>query len=212
MAAATGDCAEKFPRLDLCKLSVALPLHSREQLLVPYPATLAAEPPLCMFRSTLLVGLTQTLKRHGFYEKYVAALPPQHLTTILSSAGMWLPIEVGLAHYQACDALNLSSDEQLRFGGEVVMALQRTFIGTVLKAASLGVGVGPLTGLEKFATVYARTIKGGGVCVVRVGPKDVRVDCIGLPHAQIPYFRVAYRGFIRRGCELLRAPGRRPVR
>jgi hypothetical protein len=174
----------------------------REQILVPFPATLAAAPDATHCRSTLLAASTQTLKRHGYYDRYVAALAPDHLATIVSSAaGMWLPIEVGIGHYRACDALAIPADEQLVMGGEVVHALQKTFLGTVLKSASAGVGFSPLAGLEKFSTVFTRSIKGGGTRVIRLGPKDVRVEVVGFPLAEISYFRVAYRGFIQAGCE-----------
>jgi hypothetical protein len=175
---------------------------TREEILVPYPATLAAEPVATHCRSTLLAASTRSLKTHGHYERYAAALPPQHLAAIVSSgAGAWLPIDVGVAHYQACDSLGLSTEEQLLFGGEVVRALQRTFIGTALRAASSGVGLGPLTGLQQFFSVYSRSIKGGGGRIVRLGPKDVRVEFVGIPFAPVRYFRVAYRGFILAGCE-----------
>jgi hypothetical protein len=120
---------------------------------------------------------------------------------LASLAGIWIPIDVGIAHYEACDSLDIGADEQLEIGGEVVRALQRTFIGTVLKAASSGAGISPLAGLAKFTSVYARSIKGGGARVVRFGPKDVRIDFVGQPFAHIGYFRVAYRGFIHAGCE-----------
>ena len=56
-------------------------------------------------------------------------------------------------------------------------------------------------GFQKFAIVFSRSIRGGGVRAVRIGPEDVRVDFVGLPLATIPYFRIAYRGFIQAGCE-----------
>jgi len=173
-----------------------------EEVLLPYPDTLAAEPTATHVRSTLLVASTRTLKRRGHYERYVGALDPAHHATIVSSAaGMWLPMAVGLAHYRACDALDLPVDEQLEIGGEVVSSLQKTFIGMVLKAASSGAGITPVAGLKKFATVFTRSFKGGGVRIVRLGPKDVRVEFVGLPVSGIRYFRIAYRGFIQAGCE-----------
>ena len=105
-----------------------------------------------------------------------------------------------MAHYAACDALDLFADETLAIGGEVVHALQKTFIGSVVKSASSGMGISPLTGLEKFTSVRARSIKGGGARVVRCGPKDVRIEFKGEPFAAIRYFRIAYRGFIQAGC------------
>ncbi len=173
-----------------------------EHVLVPYPDTLAREPTATHCRSTLLVTSQQALKRHGYYEKYVRVLPPRRLDEIVSSgSGVWLPIEVGIAHYQACDALDIPMDEQLVLGGEVVHVMQKTFLGSVLKSASAGMGISPLTGLEKFTSLRARSVKGGGARVMRFGPKDVRIDFVGEPFAAIRYFRVAYRGFIQAGCE-----------
>jgi hypothetical protein len=70
-----------------------------------------------------------------------------------------------------------------------------------LKAASSGVGVTPIVGMKKFASVFSRSFKGGGVCIVRLGPKDVRVEFVGLPVSGIRYFRTAYRGFLQAGFE-----------
>ena len=79
--------------------------------------------------------------------------------------------------------------------------LQKTFIGTVLKAAGSGAGITPIVGFQKFMTVYTRSVKGGGGRALRIGPKDVRVEFVGQPFAASRYFRVAYRGFIQAGCE-----------
>jgi hypothetical protein len=174
----------------------------REQVIVPYPDTLAKEPIATACRSTLLFTSLQAIKRHGYYDRYVQALSPRHLDTILSSAaGVWLPIDVGIAHYAACDSLDIPLDEQLAIGGEVVRAMQKTFLGGVLKSASSGIGISPITGLEKFTTLRSRSVQGGGARLVRLGPKDVRIDFVGERFAEVRYFRVAYRGFIQAGCE-----------
>jgi len=174
----------------------------REEELVPFPPTLANEPQATHCRGTLILASRRTLQARGHFDAYRTHLAPEHETAIASSvAGMWVPIEVGVAHYRACDALELPEDEQLLLGAAVVHELQRTFIGSVLRAAGRGMGVSPLLGLEKFFGVYARTLKGGGGRMVRIGPKDARVEFVGLPFADIRYFRVAYRGFIKAGCE-----------
>jgi len=181
---------------------VVAPAVPREEIVVPFPPTLREEPAATHCRGTLIAASVQTLKRHGHYDRYVRAVPPEHLNTITSAvAGMWLPMDVGMAHYGACETLDLPVEELLLLGSDVVHNLQRTFIGTVLKAAGSGAGISPLVGLQKFTAVYSRTIKGGGARVIRVGPKDVRVEFVGLPLAVYRYFRVAYRGFIQAGCE-----------
>lgn len=171
-------------------------------ILVPYPESLATSPTATHCRGTLLLSSTRALKRRGLYERYRAALAPAHFEAIVTSvAATWLPIEAGIAHYEACDSLALPSEDQLAMGADVVHELQKTFIGAALRAASNGVGVSPIVGLKKFATVFSRSFKGGGLRIVRLGPKDVRVEFVGLPVADVRYFRVAYRGFIQAGCE-----------
>ncbi|MCG8399680.1 hypothetical protein LWS67_24645, partial [Bacillus atrophaeus] len=83
---------------------------------------------------TLLVASRQTLKRHGHFDRYLAALSREHADAIASAfPAAWLPIELGVAHYRACDALALSVDEQVDMGGEVVRNLQKTFVGSLVR-------------------------------------------------------------------------------
>jgi hypothetical protein len=174
-----------------------------EEQIVPFPTTLADEPSVTHCRGTLIMSSRRALQRYGHFERYRSALPAACDTAITSSvAGAWLPIELGVAHYRACDSLLLPIDDQLKLGATVVHELQRTFIGTLLTTATKGAGVSPLLGLQKFFGVYARSFKGGGGRLVRIGPKDIRVEFVGNPIAGIRYFRVAYRGFITAGCEV----------
>jgi hypothetical protein len=176
------------------------PFH--EELLVPFPPTLADEPMMTHARGTLILASRKSLERRGWFERYKAHLPSQHELTIASStASTWLPVDVALAHYRACEALGLSEDEQLALGAAVVHALQKTFLGSVVRTASKGTGLSPLPALQKFFHLYARSFKGGGSRMVRIGPKDVRAEFVGNQAAAIRYFRVAYRGFITAGCE-----------
>lgn len=176
------------------------PFH--EELLVPFPPTLADQPTVTHTRGTLILTSRKSLQRLGWFERYRAHLPQQHELTIASStANSWLPLDVALAHYRAADAIGLTEDEQLAVGAAVVHALQKTFLGSVIRTAGKGAGVSPLPALEKFFHLYARSFKGGGGRMVRIGPKDVRVEFVGNPAAAIRYFRVAYRGFITAGCE-----------
>ncbi len=178
-----------------------MPSPSREEVLIPFPATLAAEPTTTHCRGTLLAASLNALKSRGHHDRYLAALPPPYVTPITTAvAAEWVPIDVVLAHYRTCEALALPEEETQRLGGAVVLNLQQTFIGGVLKKATLEAGVGPLYGLEKFASVYYRTMKGGGGRIVRVGPKDVRMEFVGQPLSSVRYFRIAYRGFIHAGC------------
>jgi hypothetical protein len=111
-------------------------------------------------------------------------------------------LATGIAHYRACDSLQLPVDETFKLGAAVVHELQRTFLGTIISTAGREAGVTPLFGLQKFFGVYARSFKGGGGRLVRIGPKDIRVEFVGHPVCGIRYFRIAYRGFIAARCEV----------
>ena len=171
--------------------------------ILPYKHPLGSAPIATHCRGTLLLASRRALERRGHFDRYVGHLSradADALTTAIPAA--WLPIDLGVAHYRACDALALPIDEQLEMGGEVVRNLQRTFIGSLVKAASTGVGITPVFGLQRFTTIYFRTIQGADARIVRTGPKDARVEFKGLPLSPIRYFRIAYRGFIQAGCEL----------
>jgi hypothetical protein len=118
-----------------------------------------------------------------------------------SVAGVWLPTEVALEHYRAVEELALPTAEQLDIGRNVAHRLEGTFLGTVIKM-SASVGVTPWLGLERFGRIYDRLFVGGGCAIFKVGPKEARIEMVGVPLAAIAYFRVGLRGMTEAGCEL----------
>jgi hypothetical protein len=173
-----------------------------EDIIVPFPPSMVTAPVTTACRSTLLVTSLQGLKQRGFERDYQRAVSPECLATITSSvAGMWLPLSTAIAHYTACDRICPAVQDQLALGGDSVRSLQRTFLATVLKTATVGAGITPWTALSKFSTIYQRLFQGGGTSIVKLGPKDARAEVVGQPLAAIPYFRNAYRGFLSAGCE-----------
>jgi hypothetical protein len=174
-------------------------------VIVPFPPSLEQAPAATRIRSTLLVSSLRALRRRELFDSYARFVAPEQVETITSAvAGIWLPIDLGVAHYRACDALRLPLSEQLLIGAEVVREMQQTFLGTLVKL-SASAGVTPWAGLRKFSTIYERMFDGGGVCITQLGPKDARAEVVGLPLASIGYFRNAYRGFIQAGCEFFSA-------
>jgi len=72
-------------------------------------------------RTTLLVSSLQSLRRRGHLDQYLRHLPAQRHATIQAViAGQWAAIEVGRAHYVACEALEQTHrlyDRIFRGGG-----------------------------------------------------------------------------------------------
>jgi hypothetical protein len=148
-------------------------------------------------RSTLLAASVQGMREMGWESRYYQALPSsRHLEMRMMTAGSWVPIEVGAAHYTACSQMGLSDAEVDAIGENVSKRTQRSFVGTLGRAAA-GVGATPWTLVGQVHRIYARMIEGGDHCVYRVGPKEALLVNVGNPLVDIPYFRTATVAYYR---------------
>jgi hypothetical protein len=145
-----------------------------------------------------------SLRRHDLFDRYVALLPREHREAVLSSvAGQWLPMAVARAHYEACNRLELSPAEQVHLGTEVSIKILDTFLGVVIRSAKQA-GVTPWALFSRGHQMFSRVFEGGGgLRVVRHGPKEARVDIVGVPLLSIPYFRNGMRGIHQAAIALL---------
>lgn len=164
------------------------------EIILPFPAPLARLDAVTEIRSTLIASSLQSLKSRGHLARYTELLPPEHHDTILHCiAGQWFPLSVGFAHYQACDALGLSLEEQREIGADVSRRIHETFLGFVVQLAK-GVGVTPWTVLVRGNQLWTRIMRGGGLQVRKLGAKDAQIELGKLSLLEIPYFRTAAQG------------------
>lgn len=169
---------------------------------MPFSAPPGRVPPVARVRSTLITSSLQALRRRGHDAAYFAHLPPAYaeaMNTLI--AGVWLPLETALAHYRTLDALPMSATERFEMGNEVSIQVQASVLSTFARAAT-NVGVTPWTGLSQFQRLWDRVMDGGAVQVVKVGPKEARIEVVQNALVGVPYFRTAFRGFIVAGCQL----------
>src|SRR5437870_4214684 len=90
-----------------------------EEVFLPFPADRSAVRPATHFRSTWLASSMRTLREHGLLERYLAVLPRElHAEVLQPIVGVWLPITLAIAHYTACDALDLTPSELIAVGNE----------------------------------------------------------------------------------------------
>lgn len=161
---------------------------------MPFPEPWAQLAAVSEVRSTLIASSIQALKTRGLLERYTERLPKElHETVLHCIAGQWFPLAVGVAHYRACDALNLSLEQQRDIGSDVSRRIHETSLGVLVQMAK-GVGVTPWTVLGKSNQLFARVVKGGGLQVTKLGPKDAQIEIGRLPLLEIPYFRTAAQG------------------
>jgi hypothetical protein len=148
------------------------------------------------FRSTWLCSSLAALRERGHFERYVSFLPPEYQHVVAGTiAGTWLPIEVAVAHYRACDRLELGALEILSIGHDVTNRVHGSALKMVVTLAH-GFGVTPWSALSRATSLWKRCWEGGEVSVSELGPKEARVAISGWPCASTNYCRVACRGML----------------
>jgi hypothetical protein len=118
-----------------------------------------------------------------------------------SVPGEWLDIALGIAHYEACDAVGFAASELEAIGADVNRRAQASFLATIARAAR-SAGITPWTGILQAKKVWARLFRGGDIEIAKLGPKEARAICAGMPMARIPYFRSGFRSTVRAALEL----------
>ena len=163
------------------------------QIILAYPPRVT---PIRNVRSTLLLAVRSSLQESGHFDAYCEALAPGHRAVILQTvAGVWIPLEAAMEHYRALDSLQLSTEVQMRLGGATFERMRATLLGTMLRYANEA-GVTPWTLLPHLQRFWNRAFDGGGLQVVKVGPKEGLAHCIQVEMTESRYFRGALRGLL----------------
>jgi hypothetical protein len=152
-------------------------------------------PMVSRVRSTLLSASLTGVRAMGWESRYFDALPRElHDEMRMMTAGIWLPIEIGIAHYTACDRMGLTTAEIEEMGRMVSLRTQKTFVGT-LGSVAAGAGATPWTVYQYIHRIWARIFDGGDHVVYKVGPKDMECVCTGCPLLRIKYLRTAFGAY-----------------
>jgi hypothetical protein len=160
-------------------------------------------PPLRHVRSTLLLGSVASLKDAGYFDGYVAVASGYAREAITSSvAGMWIPIDVALAHYRACDSLGISAESAAQLGHGTFTRTKGLLLGTAIGLAK-GAGVNPWTLVPYFQRFWNRGYDGGGAHAIKKGPKDLHIGLVDCPLLESKYYRAALRGLVAGVIELV---------
>lgn len=163
------------------------------EVILPFPAHVQ---PVRAIRTTVIVGSFAVLRERGLFDAYAAALPPgerEFLVHIV--AGAWIPLDLALVHYAACDSLGLPADTIAQMGRGVFDRIRGTLLGTTVRMAR-GAGVTPWTVLPHLQRFWDRAYQGGGLSVIKLGPKEARGEVIHARICDSIYFRHALRGLL----------------
>ena len=178
-----------------------MPGRADEEPILPFPVARHLVAAATKFRSTWLSTSLRSLRERNLLDAYLGHLPREHHEAVVSSVpGVWLPIGVAIAHYEACDALRLDEKEIIAIGRETSDRAQRKSVTTATRlitpmlAAPVDVSPWPL--LMQLHRQWERIWVGGAVGAFPVSPREARVEVVGWPCARIPYTRVAMRGVL----------------
>lgn len=170
------------------------------EIIIPHAAVIT---PAHNVRSTLIQSSLKFLHERGHFERYLRLLAPEHREIIIGTlAPTWMPIAVGIAHYRACDELELDAAELIAIGEAVGDRIQGTFMTTLVHTARAA-GVTPWVLFKRFDRMWGRIFQGGSVQIRKVGPKDIAIEVRAAQLSQFAYFRTAFTGVVRAGFKVV---------
>jgi hypothetical protein len=148
-------------------------------------------------RGILIVSSMQTLKSLGLYDAYLQKLSPplrEQLGAVLASS--WVPLELGLAHCEAIDALQLTDRQMQDQGEQIARQVSDSSLSMMMRTAR-GMGVDKSWWLLKQVDrIWPRVYRGGGITLLAAGPKDAILEIHGVPLLSSRFFRAAHHAFV----------------
>jgi hypothetical protein len=107
--------------------------------------------------------------------------------------GIWLSVDVAMAHFAAVDALALATEEAFSIGAASGQRSHGSKLQTSVRLAA-GALATPWTVFEMLEHIWERSWDGGAFVATRIGPKDALLELSAMPPCQFAYFRNAFRG------------------
>lgn len=155
--------------------------------------------PLTAVRRMLVHSSISGIQAAGLYHRYTSVISPSALAEINELIGPgWMPVELVIVHYEACDRLGLD-DEQIQTQG----LRAGDAMGNALLVANnqLADATGEGAAWDKvlaFSRMGRRIHEGGSAQYVKLGPNVLLIEHKGNPLFAIPYYRTAHLGFLRK--------------
>jgi hypothetical protein len=153
--------------------------------------------PVSDVRSTLILSGIQSLREHGLFQLYSENLPSDARERIAGlAAGIWIPVEVAVAHYSAMDRLGIERRIIEAIGAEVAARAWKHILSPVFARAKR-IGPKPWEAFEHTHETIDLNWRGGDVQIVKEGPTQALYEWVGQPCAAIPYFVTSFGSFMR---------------
>ena len=172
-----------------------------KEIVVPHDVSRG---PLSAVRRMLVHSSIAELAQLDLYDRYCKVIDDRALDRIKELIGPgWMPVDLALEHYRACDELQLKEEI-------IVEAGQRA--GEKMGSALLVAGAQPQVEakersqwplLPAFARMGRRIYEGASAQYVKTGPNTLQIEHIHNPLFSFHYYRVAHGGFLRQAFRAL---------
>jgi hypothetical protein len=147
-------------------------------------------------RSTLILSGIQEIRARGHFSRYVDVLSPEMRERIFGlAAGMWVPVELAVAHYTAIDGLRLATSEIESIGADVANRTWKHILSPVAARAKR-IGPKPWEALTHTHESIDLNWRGGDARIFRESPNQALYEWVGQPCAGIPYFVTSFGAFM----------------
>jgi hypothetical protein len=154
--------------------------------------------PLIAVRRMLIHSSIAELIRLGLYTSYCDQISSDSLERINELLGPgWMPLELALAHYGACDKLGLEAKEIELLGSRAGAKIGDLLLPKTPQGGSQveQQDLWKITGA--FSRMQHRIYDGGSSQYSKLGPKKLLIEYKNNPLFAIDYYRSAYTGFMR---------------
>jgi hypothetical protein len=171
------------------------------EVIVPHELSVG---PLTAVRRVLIQSSLASLQDLGHFDRYRAAIEPDILAQLTDAIGPgWVPVELALAHYRACDALKLNATEMSLLGGRVGERVQSALL-VLSKSMVDQPALAPWPAMSAFARMRRRMLQGSSSEYVKVSHTELLIEILDNVLLGVPYYRGAFASWL---CAALRGLG-----
>jgi hypothetical protein len=175
-----------------------------EEVIVPLTVPRDSVPLATHARGTMIATSLAVVRSLSLEEPYFRALPiARHDAVRALVASEWVPMDVAVDHYGALDSLKLPPRQIADMGRQTSIRIQGTYLRTLATTLRAAGAVDPVAILSRTQTLMDRSFLGATVAAWKTGPKDARVELLGIPALRFAYLRMGWMGAFEAGLELV---------
>jgi hypothetical protein len=150
--------------------------------------------PVTAVRGTLLLIDWRWLRENGLFDAYARVFGASR-ELLDSGAAEWIPWPLGLTHWEAIDALHLTSEQLVAMGTFMGEHAHNVVLATLVRLAGK-LGMSPWPALSQCHKLWTRSWRGGGMAAYRTGDHSARVEVLEANVVATRSFRTGVTGTI----------------